>query len=365
MRILEINKLYYPHIGGVETVVKQLAEGLPSAGIQVDVLVCAEKGKGSVEEINGSRIYRAASFGRFLSLPLSLQFFVWFYRLQKQYDAILIHEPFPLADLAIYLLSKKTKVYIWYHSDIVRQKFLATMLRPFLKLSLHRADKIFVASQSLIKNSSLLKDVSEHCVMIPFGIDLEKYKNSPEINKATTVIKEKYGRFILAVGRLVYYKGFDYLLEALVKTEATLMVIGTGPGREELLKRAKALNLEKKLIVLNPTDDLRPYYAACDFFVFPSIENSEAFGVVQIEAMAFSKAVINTSLATGVPEVSLNEISGLTVPPKNSDALAVAINKLWKDEDLCKKYGKAAYERVQKYYDEKKFIKQVAQELLN
>ena len=53
--------------------------------------------------------------------------------------------------------------------------------------------------------------------------------------------------------------------------------------------------------------------------------------------MAFSKAVINTNLDTGVPEVSLNEISGLTVPPKNSDALAGAINKLWKDEELCKK----------------------------
>ena len=365
MRILEINKLYSPHIGGVETVVKQLADRLPSLGIEVDVLVCAQKGKGSIEELNGRRIYRATSYGSFLSLPISLQFFIWYYRLQKRYDAILIHEPFPLADLANVFLSKKTKMYVWYHSDIIRQKFFAFILRPFLKITLRRANKIFVASQALVKNSMLLKDLAVNCKVIPFGINLDKYKNSVAVDGMAKAIKEKYGRFILAVGRLVYYKGFACLLEALVNTKAFLIIIGAGPMYDELRVKAKILSLEERLVILEPTDDLCSYYAACDFLVFPSTENSEAFGITQLEAMAFSKPVINTKLATGVPEISLHQITGLTVAPKDSKELGEAINILWNDENLRRQYGMAAYERVQRLYDEKKFINDVAQEILN
>jgi glycosyltransferase involved in cell wall biosynthesis len=93
--------------------------------------------------------------------------------------------------------------------------------------------------------------------------------------------------------------------------------------------------------------DLIPYYHAADLLVLASIARSEAFGVVQLEAMACGKPVVNTSLPSGVPYVSLDGITGITVPPANPEALAKAINLLLDDPIRRAQYGNAAWRRVQ------------------
>ena len=98
-------------------------------------------------------------------------------------------------------------------------------------------------------------------------------------------------------------------------------------------------------------NDLDNYYKACDIYLFPSIMQSEAFGIVQLEAMKYSKPVINTNLGTGVNYVSIHKVTGLTVEPKNSDELANAINKLLNDDNLRETLGQNAKKRVKEVFD--------------
>jgi rhamnosyl/mannosyltransferase len=88
------------------------------------------------------------------------------------------------------------------------------------------------------------------------------------------------------------------------------------------------------------------HYHACDVFVLPSVENSEAFGIVQMEAMACGKPVVNTNLPTGVPYVSINNETGYTVPIKDPEALSQSINSILLSDETRMKFGANALKRM-------------------
>lgn len=366
MKILEINKLYYPWIGGVEKIVQNIAEDLSGQnGLTVEVLACQAKGQRTEENINGIKVRRAASFGKKLGMPLSFDFFRWLFKIETDYDTLLFHFPFPLAALAVPFLKNKN-IFIWYHSDIVRQKISRLIFLPFIKLSLKKANKILVSSRSLANNSPLLKKYQAKCEVIYFGLDLKTFSPNEQIKAEAEKIKKEYKRpLLLSVGRLVYYKGFQYLIAAMPNIEAHLIIIGEGAQATELNGLIKLYNLENKVSIIKPVPDLRPYYQACDLFVLPSCANSEAFGLVQLEAMAFGKPVVNTDLPTGVKEVSLNQISGLTVPPKDPASLTRAINEILGNPELKKSFGDNARSRVVTTFNRENFQHQVKDVLLS
>jgi len=161
---------------------------------------------------------------------------------------------------------------------------------------------------------------------------------------------------MLSVGRLVYYKGYLDLLEAMKTAPGKLLIIGTGPLEEEMRQVIANNKLEDRVIIISshPTN-LIPYYQACDFLVFPSSARSEAFGLVQIEAMACGKPVINTDLETGVPEVSINQETGLTIPVNNPEQLSLAIKSLWENDELLLKLSNGSKNRAETKFSKDKF----------
>jgi rhamnosyl/mannosyltransferase len=106
-------------------------------------------------------------------------------------------------------------------------------------------------------------------------------------------------------------------------------------------------------------EDLRAYYAACCIFAFPSIERSEAFGLVQLEAMAAGKPVVNTDVNSGVPYVSVHEETGLTAKVGDMKSLAGHLNTLRNNEHLQAHYGNAARRRVFEKFTLEKMSSQV------
>src|SRR5206468_5042051 len=138
------------------------------------------------------------------------------------------------------------------------------------------------------------------------------------------------------------------LTAAMQHIDARVLLVGDGPLRGELEGLAKRLGVEDRVVFLGEVSDVTPYYHAADVFVLPSIARSEAFGIVQIEAMACGRPVINTMLDSAVPFVSRNGETGLSVAPQNVEQLASAINLLLDDERLRPQYGRAARRRVER-----------------
>ncbi len=351
LKILQINKLYYPVTGGIERVVQQIAEGLKNE-IELEVLVCKQRGKTVTEYINGVKITRAGSLGVLFSMPISLSFFSKVRKLSKDKDILHFHMPFPLGDFACLLSGYRGKVVLWWHSDIVRQKKLMKLYQPIMEWLLRRADVIVVATQGHIDGSDYLPKYKDKCVIIPYGVDsVVNYKGDQYLKEVGSLHRDKLK--LLFVGRLVYYKGCEVLLRAVSKVDGIeLSIVGNGELEDKLKEETAKLGILDKVRFCGnlDEDELNIAFQECDVFVLPSILKSEAFGLVQIEAMAYGKPVINTSLPSGVPYVSLDKVTGLTVPPDDVQALADAIQWMVDHEEERIEMGKKARERVKEYF---------------
>lgn len=348
LHILEVNKFYPPHIGGIETVVAQRAKYLSRfPDTEVKVLVCQEKGRGVTEYLNGVEVIRCSSMGTYFSCPLSISFFIKFRELAQWADVIEFHMPFPLEDIACLLSRCQCRIVLSWHSDVVRQKKLLSFYKPILRKFLQRADCIITATQGHIDSSAFLPEFHEKCRVIPYPVEVQENIDYSPILSDKLIHPERIK--LLFVGRLVYYKGVDILIKAFRHVRnCELFLCGTGVLESELRKLARKFPVH---FLGNLSDeDLQSAFADCDIFILPSVENSEAFGIVQQEAMRCGKPVINTNLPTGVPFVSLHRKTGLTVPPNDVQALAEAIQQLADSPELRKLYGDNAKKRVQKLY---------------
>jgi rhamnosyl/mannosyltransferase len=120
-----------------------------------------------------------------------------------------------------------------------------------------------------------------------------------------------------------------------------LRVVGDGEERARLEKLSSEIGVASRVTFMGnvPNETLNREYQRADLFVLPSINASEAFGIVQAEAMSFGLPVINTNVRSSVPFVSLDGISGVTVPPKDSAGLAAAIRRF---SDECGFYEKCS-----------------------
>jgi rhamnosyl/mannosyltransferase len=273
-----------------------------------------------------------------------------------------VHMPNPLADFSYFLAKPQGKLIVMYHSDIVRQKVFLPVYRPLLFSLLRKAEFIIATSQNYIESSYALRKFKDKCIVIPLGVDIERFRLSDSAKEKATEIKERFGRpILLFVGRLVYYKGLEYLIGAMKDIEAHLIIIGKGPLKKRLNGLVKVLRLKERVSFLyNISDDKLPlYYYASDIFVLPSIERSEAFGIVQLEAMACAKPVISTRVNSGVPFVNLDNETGLVIEPRSTSEITRAANLLLADNELREKMGRRGRERVEEMFTKESVAEQV------
>ena len=350
MKVLQIYKDYYPPVkGGIEGHINLLATGLKRRGIDVSVLVSNTGPRLLREEIDGIRVTRVPQIGRFTSAPLNMTFIYWLKKLARDADVLHFHFPNPTAELSYLMTGLNHRIIVTYHSDIVRQERLGKIYAPFMKRFLDKAETIISTSPNYVRSSKVLSQYRSKCRVIPLGIELSRFAS--ENTDATCIgeLRHQYNRpIILFIGRFRYYKGLHVLIEAMAVVDAVLLIIGTGPLEKELREQAASAGLDGRVIFLGELSDrdLVTYLHACDLFVLPSILRSEAFGIVQIEAMACKKPVISTEIGSGTSYVNQHGKTGLVVPPFDAHKMAAAVNMMLERPDMRKSFGQAGYERV-------------------
>lgn len=352
IRVLHVGKYYPPYRGGMESHLECLSNELKRV-VDLEVIVANTGWRTANEIVDGIKVTRVGKLCDLQSAPICPDL-VRKIRAVKA-DIVHIHWPNPSAVLAYLASGHRGKLVLTYHSDVVRQRTLAAAFTPILRAALKRAAAIIVSSPNYIDGSYVLPEFRERCRVIPFGVSGDYFEHFDP--NAVRRIREEYGpRIALGVGRMVYYKGFEYLVEAMAQVDAHLLLIGKGPLREPLSQAAADLGLSSRITFLSEVNDIRPYYQAADVFVLSSIMRSEAFGIVQLEAMASGKPVINTELDSGVTFVSPHGVSGLTVPPADSAALAAAISQLLDQPDWRAELGERARQRVAEKFTVDKMV---------
>ena len=361
MKVLQVNKLYYPHIGGVEKHVQDVAEALLDQA-DVKVLVANSGREAKRETVNGVMVERVPTWGVVQSAPIAPGFYRSIKRARA--DIYHLHFPNPVGELAYLAAGSPGKLVVTYHADVVRQRLLRRFYGPVIERLLRRADMVMVSSPNLIESSPWLQPIREKCRVIPFAIDLEPFKPDPAVAAKAEEFRKRFGTpLVLFVGRLIYYKGLEYLVRAAPDVDAQFVIVGEGPLEAELKTLATELGVAERFhFVGRATDtELPAYYKACDIFTLPSIAESEAFGFVQLEAHACGKPVVSTNLPTGVPYANLHGETGLIVAPEDPEALATALNLLISDDVKRGKLGARAKERVESDFSMEAMAREILQ----
>ena len=340
MNILHIYKDYFPILGGIENHIKVLAEAQAAAGHQVIVLVCDPGPRTRVETLNGVKIIKAGRLATAASMPLSLSQPITLARLRP--DVAHVHSPYPLGEVANWLLGRAQATVITHHSDVVRQQGWLRLYGPLLRRVLHAAGRIIATSPRYIETSPWLRPVREKCIVVPLGVGHRRFAPAPAPFDGPPTL--------LFVGRLRYYKGLDTLLHAMANLpEVHLNVVGDGPMRAPWETLAEELGIASHVRFLGEVDDtnLPALYHQAHLFVLPANARAEAFGTVLLEALASALPCITTEVGTGTSWVVQDGITGLVVSPRVPQALAEAIRRLLDDHQRRAAMGRAARARVE------------------
>jgi len=335
-RVVHIAKFYPPAPGGMERVVETLCRA--SAGLVESRVLALNTTRDTIEEVvDGVPVTRVGVVARAGSVPIAPALAMHMRRIQA--DLVILHEPHPWALLSYAVGRPAAPLAIWYHSDVVRPALqYALFYAPLARTVYSRARSFLVSSPPLGEHAAALAQYRDRIRVIPFGIDIAQWDPAPQVAEEP---------FVLFVGRHVPYKGIDVLIRALEGTTIQAVIAGDGPRRADWEALARGLKVNTTFTGDVSDTGLRDLLRRCAVFVLPSVTRAEAFGYVQLEAMASGKPVISTDVPSGVSWVNQHEETGLVVQAGNAGALRAALLRMMDDPGLRQRFGAAGRARVE------------------
>ena len=349
--VLHVGKFYPPVSGGMERVLETLCRSTRGL-VENRVLVMNGTRRTIEEEVDGVRVVRVGTIAAAGSVHIAPSFPACLRR--ERADLMILHEPNPWALLSYVIARPPAPLFIWYHSDVVRPRLqYAAFYAPIARPVYNRARRIIVSSPPLVEHARALQAYRDRVRVIPFGIEPAAWRLDPRDEHAVAAARREFGSpFVLFAGRHVAYKGIDVLVRALAGTGVRGVIAGDGPKRAEweALARSLAAAGQIRFVGEVPDAQLKHLMHAAAMFALPSVTRAEAFGYVQLEAMAAGVPVISTDVPSGVSWVNQDGRTGRTVRAGDPDSLRAAILELAGDAALRERMGAAGRRRVEEAF---------------
>lgn len=364
-KILHLSKYFYPESGGIENVVKTLAEGCAERGFSVEVVCFKSGGESPEPSIESYKVIRCSSWNLF-SQPVSFRYIFTALRRARLSNLLHVHLPnyFAIVVAVLAAVFFKAKVVLHWHSDVIGKGGLSACLRPLELLALHCADAVIVTSESYLNASPLLSKFKWKCEVVPIGVRPVAAFDGPVGTFNPLNYDIVSSQFVLSVGRLVDYKNFRCIVAAgkLLKCKSKIVIVGDGPLRSSLEAQIVRSDLSSKIILTGRIDEraLHWLFSNASIFALASNSRAEAFGVVLVEAMSFGLPIVATNIpGSGVPWVNAHGISGLNVEPDNPSQLASAMDSILLSNRFRERLSRGARARFHDLFTQNQFIRSV------
>lgn len=365
---LQLTKFYPPVNGGIETTVRDIAEGLTARDWSVEIL-CANTERKTVEEAGPIPVTRVSSWGEVAKTSMTPSLVARLLSRQKYNDVIHVHMPNPMANLALLLTRPRAKLVVHWHSDIVKQQRLLKLYAPLQEWLLRRADAILATSPPYAQSSPWLRPYMGKVYFVPSCIrdpDDRIDEAARERIKASVKAAHPGKRIVFALGRMTYYKGFNVLIDAAqyLGDDTVILLGGKGELLDGLKAQAEQLGVAHKVWFLGRVSDkdLPGYYEAADVFCLPSLMRSEAFGLVMVEAMSHRKPVVATRIpGSGVTWVNVHGETGLNAEPGDARDLAATLQQVLDNPGMARAMGAAGRRRFEQNFTIGKMIDAVTE----
>lgn len=375
-KILHISNYFYPAIGGIEQVARDMVGALKDSDVQQKVICfnsdaindeykCSRKND-AVDVVDGIEVIRCGCIAKIASQSISLSYYKNLKEIMKSFspDIVVFHYPNPYAAHMLLKCKQNFKLVIYWHSDIIKQKVLKKFFhRQNLRL-INRAEYVMGATPKHVNESEYSKYFGDKKKILPYMINEASLVLTEDDKKKAEDIKQVYEnkKICFFIGRHVEYKGIKYLIEASKKLgdePVIFLIAGEGKLTEELKNQADG---DDKVVFLGriSNDERKLYMYLCDIICFPSITRNEAFGLGLAEGMYFGKPAVTFSIyGSGVNYVNLDKETGIECKNSDSDEYAAAIKKLISDDKLRTELGNNARNRILDNFTTEKFNENV------
>ncbi len=358
MKILHIGKYYWPIPGGIETAVRDIAVEQVRQGHSVSVLSHWDgPGKNATQEVcEGVQVIRMPILGHVAHAPIAPRFPRIFQTIVSQNAPDIIHIHMPnLSPLWMVVFRGKTPIIVHWHSDVFTslKSLPLTLLYPgyaiLQNLLLRKASAIIATSRYYQEASKPLQSFQDKTVTIPLALDPARMTQVRHVTKEQDSFDSR--KLVLSVGRFTYYKGFDVLVQAAAHLgeDTKVIIAGDGPLRPRIQDRIARLQLSDRVFLPGRLSDqeLHALMAQCSVFCLPSVDRTEAFGLVLLEAMYYARPLVSTRVwGSGMQLVNEHGVTGFCVEPEDDRALGKALEFLLAYPKETQAMGEAGKKRV-------------------